>query len=119
MLSWKDFVEGYDDENDNINLGIHEMMHAIHLNSTRQTDISAFIFKKKYSELNNFLSENESIRVGLIDSDYFRDYAFTNQYEFLAVIIETFIETPKEFRNQFPEIYNKTKQMLNFNFAGY
>jgi hypothetical protein len=46
-------------------------------------------------------------------------YAFTNQFEFLAVVIESFIETPQEFKLQFPELYFKIRQMLNFNFAGY
>ncbi len=119
VLSWKHFLEGYNNENDNINLGIHEMMHAIHLNSMRQTDISAFIFKKKHAQLTDYLALNESIRVNLINNDYFRDYAFTNQYEFLAVIVENFIETPNDFKRQFPIIYNKIKGMLNFCFPGY
>lgn len=119
VLSWKDFLEGYSDEDDNINLGIHEMMHAIHLNSIRQNDISAFIFKKKYEELTNYLSLNEFIRANLIDSEYFRAYAFTNQYEFLAVLVENFIETPNDFKRKFPTIYNKLKGMLNFCFPGY
>ncbi len=55
----------------------------------------------------------------IMTSQYLRNYAFTNDFELLAVILETFIETPKAFKNQFPEIYNKVKQMLNFNFSGY
>jgi len=46
-------------------------------------------------------------------------FKVTNQYEFIAVIIENFIETPQEFKSQFPEVYSKVKQMLNFDFAGY
>lgn len=119
VLSWKDFIEGYRDGNDNINLGVHEMMHAIHLNHQKSNSISAFIFKKKYSELTNYLSLNEVVRQDLIKSDYFRDYAFTNQYEFLAVLVENFMETPNEFKRQFPMIYNKIKEMLNFRFSGF
>ena len=52
-------------------------------------------------------------------SKYFRSYAYTNQYEFIAAVIESFIESPAEFRGQFPQVYDKVKQMLNFNFAGY
>ena len=48
-----------------------------------------------------------------------RAYAFENQFEFISVLIENFIETPLEFRTKFPKIYSKVKQMLNFNFAGY
>ena len=70
-------------------------------------------------ELTTLLSDNEDLRQELIASRYFRDYAYTNQFEFLAVIIENFIETPSDFRTQFPMVYDKTKQMLNFGFAGY
>lgn len=119
VFSWEDFVKGYSIDNDNVNLGIHEFAHAIHLNSIKERDVSSIIFSDTFKELTTMLSENKSLRKSLIDSEYFRDYAYTNQYEFVAVIIETFIETPKEFKLQFPEVYNKTKQMLNFNFAGY
>jgi Mlc titration factor MtfA (ptsG expression regulator) len=119
VLSWKDFKKGFQIDDDNINLGIHEFTHAIHLNSIKERDVSATIFSDSFAEITDFLSNNEALRQRLLDSEYFRAYGYTNQYEFLAVIIETFIETPNEFRSQFPEIYNKTNQMLNFHFAGY
>lgn len=119
VLSWKHFKEGFFINNDNLNLGIHEFAHAIHLNSTKESDVSSTIFLDSFKEITDLLSKNEALRERIISSKYFRNYGYTNQYEFLAVIIETFIETPKEFKRQFPEIYSKTKQMLNFNFAGY
>ncbi|ULC60413.1 zinc-dependent peptidase [Flaviramulus sp. BrNp1-15] len=119
VLSWEDFKLGFDDENDNLNLGIHEFTHAIHLSSLKDRDVSSIIFLDTFKELTTFISRNETLRKKLIDSGYFREYAFTNQFEFLSVLIENFIETPNEFRALFPDIYNKTKQMLNFNFAGY
>ncbi|HNQ28131.1 MAG TPA: zinc-dependent peptidase [Aquaticitalea sp.] len=119
VLSWKDFMEGFEDNSDGVNLGIHEFAHAIHLNSIKERDVSSTIFSDSVKELTDLLAHEESLRKSLIDSEYFRNYAYTNQYEFVAVIIETFIETPKEFKARFPIIYDKTKQMLNFNFAGY
>ena len=119
VLSWEDFKLGYEISNDRLNLGIHEFAHAIHLNSIKERDVSSTIFGDSFKELVELLSRNETLKNDLITSSYFRDYAYTNQYEFMAVIIEAFIETPKEFKSHFPEIYNKTKQMLNFNFAGY
>lgn len=119
VLSWSDFEKGFDSSNDNINLGIHEFAHAIHLNSFKERDVSSTLFVDSFKELMALLAANEPLRNSLIESRYFREYAYTNQYEFVAVIIETFMESPSEFRSQFPEVYNKTKQMLNFNFAGY
>lgn len=119
VLSWSHFLEGYDIKNDNLNLGIHEFAHAIHLNSMREKHIGAAIFTDTFYELSNLIANQENLRQRMMTSGYFREYALTNQFEFIAVIIETFIETPSEFRSQFPEVYSKTKQMLNFNFSGY
>ncbi|MFK7783327.1 zinc-dependent peptidase [Psychroserpens sp.] len=121
VLSWKDVLHGYQVEDDNLNLAVHEFIHAIHFYymSVRKRNTSAAIFVDSFYELTQDLDQNSLLKERLISSRYLRDYAFTNQFEFLAVIIETFIETPQEFESQFPEIYKKVKSMLNFNFAGY
>ena len=119
VFSWEDFKYGYDISNDNLNLGIHEFAHAIHLNCLKERDVSSTLFSDSFRELAELLSNDELLKSNLIASKYFRNYAYNNKFEFIAVIIEAFIETPKEFKSQFPEIYYKTRQMLNFNFAGY
>lgn len=119
VISWEHFKKGYDDASDNLNLGIHEFAHAIHLNSIKERDVSSTIFSDSYKELIELLSKEENLRNTLVSTPYFRPYAFTNQFEFLAVIIESFIETPQELRGNFPQVYAKIQQMLNFNFAGY
>lgn len=119
VLSWDNFLEGHEIEDDKLNLGIHEFSHAIHFNSIYQEDINSVIFIDTFTELRNMLSSNEYLRKKLTSSDFLRDYAFTNDFELLAVIMETFIEAPNEFKNQFPLIYSKVKQMLNFYFLGY
>jgi Mlc titration factor MtfA (ptsG expression regulator) len=119
VLSWEDFKKGYEIGTDNLNLGIHEFGHAIHLNSIKERDVSSTIFSDSFKELSKILATDESLRKNLVNSGYFRKYGFTNQFEFLAVTIESFIETPDDLKNQFPDIYRVVKQMLNFNFAGY
>ncbi|WP_400076742.1 zinc-dependent peptidase [Winogradskyella sp. R77965] len=119
VLSWEDVLLGYSIDNDNFNLAIHEIIHALHLDCLKNKGFRAAIFLNGFTDIVNFLEGNEAYRKRLIESEYFRDYAYINQYEFLSVIIETFIETPKEFRGQFPELYSYVKTMLNFNFAGY
>lgn len=121
VLSWKDVLHGYHIEDDNLNLAVHEFIHAIHFYymSVRKRSTSAAIFLDSFFELTKDLDEDTQLKERLVASKYLRDYAYTNQFEFLAVIIETFIETPNEFESQFPEIYKKIKGMLNFNFAGY
>ncbi len=119
VFSWEDFRLGYKIGDDNLNLGIHEFGHAIHLNAFVNNDISSLIFKKGFEDLTNYLQNNKTVREDLIASKYFRAYAYTNEYEFMAVLIECFIETPDEFKSKFPKIYGFVKEMLNFNFADY
>ncbi|NQY30821.1 MAG: zinc-dependent peptidase [Flavobacteriaceae bacterium] len=118
VLSWEDFEEGFRIEDDNLNLGIHEFTHAIHLNSIKRTDTASVVFSDGFSELLGLL-RNEDFVTDIKNSGFIRDYAFTNEFEFLAVVVENFIESPVEFRNQFPSLYKKIQQMFNFRFAGY
>lgn len=45
---------------------------------------------------------------------YFRLYAYQNQFEFLAVILEHFFETPQQFKKEHLELFGIVKNMLNF-----
>jgi Mlc titration factor MtfA (ptsG expression regulator) len=121
VFSWKDVLHGYEIEDDNLNLAIHEYTHAIHFHylGTRSNNTSAAIFLESYVELSNMLDNDPELKTKLVQSKFLRDYAFTNQFEFLSVIMETFIESPEDFKRQFPRIYNKTREMLNFYFKGY
>lgn len=119
VFSWKHFKEGNLIKNDNLNLGIHEFTHIVHIKSMKRNDESSVVFKKEYKNLMNYLQNNKQVRDKIIASKYFRTYAFENQYEFIAVLVENFIETPKDFKLKFPRIYRKIKRMLNFNFLHY
>ena len=119
VFSWEDFKSGYHIGDDNLNLGIHEFGHAIHLNAFSKRDVSSEIFRDGFNTLANYLQEHKMVRDSLIASKYFRAYAYTNQFEFFAVLLENFIETPNEFKAKLPELYTYMRQMLNFNFAGY
>lgn len=112
VFSWKDFIEGHEISNDNLNLGIHEFSHVVHFNSMKNNDASSLTFRKYYTQLSkevNFPPNKER----LIESDYFRIYAYTNQYEFVSVMIEHYFETPIEFRSKFPQLYQNVSRMLN------
>lgn len=118
VLSWKDFEDGFANEEDNLNLGIHEFTHSIHFNALNNQNGEALIFLDGFSELEKLLVSKE-VKERFQNSDFFRDYAFTNKFEFIAVVLENFIESPEEFKRTFPLVYKKIRQMLNFRFAGY
>lgn len=116
IFSWEDFMQGYDISNDNFNLGIHEVVHAMHFDYLKPNNhsTSASIFINQYHKLLNFLKNDKVYKDNLVTSKYLRNYAFTNNFEFIAVLIESFFETPLELKAQFPEIYSYVKKMLNF-----
>ncbi|QXP61148.1 zinc-dependent peptidase [Olleya sp. HaHaR_3_96] len=122
ILSWEDFLIGYKIDDDNLNLGIHEFIHALHLSYLKaeyKNEVTAYLFLRGLEAVMDYINSNAVCKNKIRNSDYFREYAFENDFEFVAVLIESFIETPSEFKTQFPEIYDRVKQMLNFNFKGY
>lgn len=112
VFSWEDFQKGFDISSDNLNLGIHEFAHVLHHHGLENNDSSAMLFSRMYAMINEDVSDAE-FREQLIQSNYFRLYAFTNQFEFLAVILENYFETPLEFEKRFPDLYEKVGLMLN------
>lgn len=118
VFSWKHFEEGYSSKEDKINLGIHEFTHAIHFNSLKHRGSSGKLFLNGFNDVQRLLL-NKRVKDDLRDSGYFREYAFTNKFEFLAVLLESFIESPVEFKQRFPTVYKNIQQMFNFRFTGY
>lgn len=113
VFSWNDFLEGYKSNSDNLNLGLHEFSHVMHFQGLNNTDASAKIFATSYREIIEQIKRPNNFK-RLVDSNYFRIYAYTNQFEFIAVILEHFFETPDQFKREFPELFEKVKVMINF-----
>jgi Mlc titration factor MtfA (ptsG expression regulator) len=118
VFSWEDFEEGIKIEDDNLNLGIHELTHALHFSFLTESSYDADVFLRHYKLLLISL-RNKEAQKRLIEMEYLRDYAFENQYEFLSVLVEHFFETPDEFRGKLPNIYQRIKLMLNMDVAGF
>ncbi len=118
VLSWKDFEIGYRITDDNLNLGIHEFMHALQLEAKQSDDIDALRFERQFQKILRRLTDQD-LKDKLDEVRYFRAYAFTNQFEFMAVLAEYFMESPEEFKTNFPQLYAYQKCLLNFSFANY
>lgn len=114
VFSWKHFYEGIQITDDNLNLGLHEFTHALHLKALQDDQSSHVLFKEELENIYRALA-NTKLKDKLIESGIIRDYAFENQYEFVAVLLEHFFESPEELKNHFPGIYAKLKNMINYN----
>lgn len=113
VFSWEDFKLGLKNPHDNINLGLHEFTHALHFHGLKYNDASAQVFAKMYEKMMHYLQRDDNARK-IYESDYFRAYAFGNPYEFLAVLMEHFFESPEALKSKFPELYVKVHRMINF-----
>lgn len=115
VFSWHDFEQGLLFDSDNLNLGLHEFAHALHFDSLskRRPGASAVLYRDMFEEIMQYVA-NPDKRQRLLAQNYFRQYAFTNQHEFMAVILEYFFETPREFKQKFPELFSLVKRMINF-----
>ncbi len=109
-FSWLDFKKGYDIEDDNRNLGLHEFSHALFLNylSGKKDDSH---FDDHYREWKR-QGAKQFFRLKATGSSYIRSYAQTNLMEFFAVCVECFFETPIEFKVEHPHIYQSIQMLL-------
>ncbi len=114
VFSWKHFKEGIEITNDNLNLGLHEFTHAFHIHSLKSDKATAVLFNESLQNLFKVVS-NPQLKQQLITSGFLRDYAYENQFEFVAVLLEYFFESPQEFKSKFPSIFLKVKHMINYN----
>lgn len=114
IISWKSFIAGYANLSDSLNLGIHEMAHAIHFENKIRNEEYEFLDKNALLRLEK-ITDREMIKINAKQEHFFRRYAGTNEYEFFAVALEYFFEKPVEFRFALPDLYDTLKQLLNQN----
>jgi hypothetical protein len=113
VFSWSDFLSGHQITNNNINLGLHEFTHALYISSKKRNYSSDVIFIDEFNAILEYLQDAD-FRQKMMNDSYFRDYAYENQFEFLAVLLEHFFETPDDFKRFYPELFELVKRMINF-----
>jgi len=112
VFSWKNFIEGYSDNTDSSNLGLHEMAHALKLENKIFNNEIGFLDPTLYKKWETLATQHVA-RLKTEDDPLFRRYASTNEYEFFAVAVENFFERPFLFQTVHPEIYELLKALLN------
>ncbi len=105
VISWSNFLEGLLNEEDGVNLGIHEIAHALKLeNQIMYNGESEFfdpVVWQRYQVL--ALPEMNKAKFGV--QSVFRPNAGLNEHEFFAVALETFFEKSAQFKVELPELY--------------
>jgi Mlc titration factor MtfA (ptsG expression regulator) len=113
LLSWNNTVLGFEDDNDALNLAIHEFAHAFEF--TLKHYPSTHKRFRSYSILLDDIAEGAFHVIRNEQPDVFRKYAQTNRKEFFAVALEYFFEQPEHFVQSFPELYAHLAVALNLN----
>jgi len=108
VLSWQAFVDGYIDQTDSVNLGLHEMAHALRLENLLREKGTRYIKDADLAEFDRW-----GMRVCSEGQTFFRPYACVNAHEFFSVAVENFFERPTEFQRELPELYRILSRMLN------
>ncbi len=113
VFSWKDVIQGREIEDDNLHLGIHEFAHVLSMHAKTSSDSGAEVFRAGLDELVDFLSVKKNLYY-IRNLGYIREYAFTNSFEFIAVLLEYFFESPEIFKKLLPDVYDIISRMLNY-----
>jgi hypothetical protein len=110
-LSWDNFLKGIHRADENSNVGLHEMAHALaYVNFITKTDEDKH-FKKEFHQFSKvarpIFQEMQKGHKTLLG-----DYAATNYHEFWAVSVETFFENPFRFKYELPDLYMAMTKLL-------
>jgi MtfA peptidase len=112
VLSWQAFVDGYIDQTDSINLGLHEMAHALRLENIIREDESEIIDADHLEQFDAWADKICEGQDGTAPM-FFRPYACVNKHEFFSVAVENFFERPAAFRTALPQLYGILASLLN------
>ncbi|MGB3181391.1 MAG: zinc-dependent peptidase [Cyclobacteriaceae bacterium] len=110
VLSWNNFTQGMF-HTDGVNLGLHEMAHALHLENGIRNAEHSFLSNKALDRWEELALEKIAvIRQG--NNRFLRDYGGVNYEEFFAVSVEAFFEKPEAFREHLPGLYQAMVDIL-------
>jgi hypothetical protein len=111
VLSWQSFVDGFIYPTDAVNLGLHEMAHALRLENIIHNDEYQFFDQQLITQFDAYA--HWLCREAKSDDTFFRPYACVNEHEFFAVAVENFFERSHEFKAAMPELYTILSKLLN------
>ncbi len=110
-FSWKHLHHGFSVPEDNINLALHELAHALKIVIKDKEGKAVGLIE----ELAAFNAAGEPVRDAILMGklDEIRAYAATNEHEFFACCVEYFFENPEAFKLNLPDVYFRLVAILN------
>jgi Mlc titration factor MtfA (ptsG expression regulator) len=112
VLSWSCFLEGMENQKDGVNLGIHEVAHALKLENQIYHNAESEFFNPDVYQSFQLLADEAIAKINSGNLTVFRSSGGLNADEFFAVALETFFEKPHEFFRYNSELYVSIVQLL-------
>jgi Mlc titration factor MtfA (ptsG expression regulator) len=110
-IAWNQFLKGIEDDHDGVNVGLHEMAHALYYQHVIINKSKKNGFTKELSEV---MEESEDIyTLKHKHQILYSDNAYKNLQEFWAESIELFFERPQAMQICYPELFESLKELLN------
>ena len=112
-IAWNQFLKGFQNPTDGVNVGLHEMAHAVYYQHV-------IVDKEREKDFCNCFNEvmEEGAEVYELKTTHqvlFSNYAFKDLQEFWAETVELFFERPFDLKNNYAELYEATSDLLNQN----
>ena len=111
-IAWNHFLAGFEEPADGVNLGLHEMAHALYFQLV-EADLGrcnkfTASFKQVVEEGTEVYQHKDTR-----PSTLFKQNAYRNLQEFWAESVELFFERPSDLERDHSELYTVMKGILN------
>ncbi len=111
-ISWKHYLQGYENSTNGQNVGLHEMAHAYYCQNIICAEDRDKSFAASYDHFSTHGKSVFEIEKSSTQRLY-TDYGLRNLHEFWAESVEVFFEKPAAMKEQYPELYTTMCQVLN------
>jgi hypothetical protein len=101
-----------ENQKDGVNLGIHEVAHALKLENQIYYNAESEFFNPEVYHSFQLLADEEIAKIKAGNLTVFRSSGGLNDDEFFAVALETFFEKPHEFFQYNPELYGNLVRLM-------
>jgi hypothetical protein len=110
ILSKPSLLAGFDSPSESDNVGIHEFTHVVEMEEVER-GLPAEVPWKAVRQWVQYVGKELAHPAN--DPSFIRDYAYTNEHEFLAVLAEYFFKSPLALREKNPELYAMLREMFH------
>lgn len=113
VLSWSSVVAGGRNEEDGMNVALHEFAHQLdQANGTTDglPKLSEGHSYREWAMTFRAAFEKFTTKVAKGKKTVIDEYGATNAPEFFAVATETFFEKPKQLHEKYPEVYDQLRK---------